>query len=134
VIHGTDDVRGSLDRVAIGLSGLCALHCLVMPIAIVLFPMVAASFGSDERFHFGLAVLVLPSSALALVLGCRRHRDLAVLGLGLLGLSAFLGLALWGHDALGEVRERLASAGASALIALAHVRNYRLCRHDGCEK
>ena len=126
-------VQESLDRVAIGLSGLSALHCLVMPVGIVLFPMLAASLGSDERFHLGLAVLVLPSSALALVLGCRRHRDTAVLGWGLLGLGALTGLAVWGHGLLGEAWERVASAGASAVVALGHFRNYRLCRHDACE-
>jgi hypothetical protein len=125
--------RESLDRVAIGLSGLCALHCLVMPVGVVLFPMLAASLGSDERFHLGLAVLVLPCSALALVLGCRRHRDAAVPGFGLLGLAALAILAVWGHGLLGEAWERVASAGASGVVALAHVRNYRLCRHDACE-
>jgi hypothetical protein len=132
-VKQTAHVQESLDRVAIGLSGLCALHCLVMPICIVVFPIVATSFGSDERFHFGLALLVLPSSALALVLGCRSHRDAAVLGLGVLGLVALLLLAWRGHAFVGEAWERVATAGASAVVALAHVRNYRLCRRDACD-
>jgi hypothetical protein len=132
-VESTGRVQESLDRVAIGLSGLCALHCLVTPIGIVLFPILAASFGSDERFHLGLAMLVLPSSALALVLGCRRHRDAGVLALGVLGLMALVLLAAWGHALVGEGWERVASAGGSAVVALAHVRNYRLCRRDACE-
>ena len=126
-------IQESLDRVAVGLSGLCALHCLVTPLGIVFFPILAASFGSDERFHLGFAMLVLPSSALALVLGCRRHRDAGVLGLGVIGLVTLLLLAAWGHAIFGEIWERVATAGASTVVAIAHVRNYRLCRRDACE-
>jgi hypothetical protein len=123
---------GLLDRIAIGLSGFCALHCLVAPIVVVVFPMLAASLGS-ERFHLGLAVLGLPSSGIALVLGCRRHRDAGVLALGLLGLGALVVLGLWGHAALGELGERVGTAGASGVMVLAHVRNHRLCRRHTCE-
>jgi hypothetical protein len=129
----TAHVQDSLDRVAIGLAGLCALHCLVMPLAVVLFPVLTVSLGSDDAFHFGLAVLVVPSSGLALSLGCRRHCDAVVLGLGALGVAALVILGTWGHDLLRGVWERAAMAGASAVIALAHVRNYRLCRNDGCD-
>jgi hypothetical protein len=121
-------VQHSLDRIAIGLAGLCAFHCLMTPLAVVLFPVLTTLLGSDDAFHFGLVVLVVPSSGLALGLGCRRHRDAVVLGSGALGVAALVVLGTWGHDLLGGVWERAAVAVASAVIALAHVRNYRLCR------
>jgi len=126
----TSRTLSSLDQAAIALSGLCAIHCAVTPIAVILFPMLSACLGSDEVFHALLLTLVVPSSVLALMLGCRRHRDAWVLGLGLAGLS-FLVLAV----ALGHVEywERPMTLGATALIVVAHVRNYRLCRGDRCE-
>ena len=38
-------------------------------------------------FHGLLMWLILPTSILALGLGCRRHKDQFVIGLGILGLS-----------------------------------------------
>jgi hypothetical protein len=96
--------------------------------------MLATAFGHDERFHLGLVVLVLPSSALGLILGCRRHRDAGVPALGALGLMALVIVGLWGHGLFGEAWERAATAGASASVALAHLRSYRLCRRDPCER
>jgi hypothetical protein len=126
----TQKALASLDRVAIGLSGLCAIHCVATPAAVILFPVLSACLGSDERFHALLLVLVVPSSVVALTLGCRRHRDVWVLGLGTAGLGLLVvGVAL-GHV---EYWERPMTLGATALIVMAHARNYRLCRRDGCE-
>jgi MerC mercury resistance protein len=72
----------------------------------------------------------VPSSVVALTLGCRRHRDVWVLGLGTAGLGLLVvGVAL-GHV---EYWERPMTLGATALIVMAHARNYRLCRRDGCD-
>ena len=120
----------SLDRVAIGLSGLCAIHCAVTPVAVVLFPMLSACLGSDQLFHALLLSLVLPSSVLALMLGCRRHRDGWVLGFGVAGLVLLVVAVACGHI---EYWERPMTLGAAALIVAAHARNYRLCRSEHCE-
>jgi MerC mercury resistance protein len=86
----------------------------------------------DDVFHVLMLALVLPTSAGALALGCRRHRDAPVVALGALGLAA-LGLAiLAGHDALGEAGERLVTMGGALVVAAAHVRNFQLCRRDRC--
>jgi len=113
----------SLDRVAIGLSGLCAFHCAVTPVAVIVFPVLSACLGSDQIFHSLLIALVVPSSVLALTLGCRRHRNAA-------GLSLLVVAAALGHV---EYWERPMTLGASALIVVAHGLNYRLCRSDRCE-
>ena len=119
----------SLDRVAIGLSGLCAVHCAVTPIAVVLFPVLSACAGSDWMFHALLLTLVLPSSLIALGLGCRRHRDVRVLVLGLAGLGLLVFTVGLGHEAW----ERPLTLTATALMVVAHLRNYRLCRFDDCQ-
>jgi hypothetical protein len=122
-----------LDRVAIALSGLCVVHCLVGPLLLALAPAMLISFGvSDVVFHRLLLLVVVPSSAVALGLGCRRHRDRSVIGLGLLGLSALGLAALVGHEVLGEVGERLLTLGGAVVIATAHLRNFRLCRRAAC--
>jgi MerC mercury resistance protein len=122
-----------LDQVAIAMSGLCVVHCLAGPLLVVLAPAVLISFGvSDALFHRLLLLVVVPSSAVGLGLGCRRHRDRAVIGLGLLGLAALCLAAIAGHDLLGEAGERALTLAGAVVIATAHLRNFRLCRRSAC--
>ena len=125
----TTKALSSLDRVAIGLSSFCALHCLVTPVAVIFFPALSACVGSDRMFHLLLLTFVVPSSIVAVTLGCRRHRDAWVLGFGVIGLSLLLTTAAIGHV---ELWERPMTFGATALIVAAHARNYHLCRSDRC--
>jgi len=122
-----------LDQVAIALSGACVVHCLLGPLLAILGPALLTSMGvPDEVFHVLLLALVLPTSAGALALGCRRHRDATVVALGAAGLATLGFAALAGHDALGEAGERLVTVSGALLVAAAHVRNFQLCRRDRC--
>ncbi|MEM1412610.1 MAG: MerC domain-containing protein [Pseudomonadota bacterium] len=121
-----------LDRTAIGLSALCIVHCLALPLLIVLLPSLAALPFADERFHLLLVFLVVPTSAIALFMGCRRHRDRSVLAWGLTGVVILLLTALYGHDLVGEVGERAFTVLGAVMVAIGHIRNFRLCRSDAC--
>ena len=59
-----------LDKSAIGLSVLCLIHCLALPLALVTSFSFSALWVADESFHQLLVFLVLPTSFLALALGC----------------------------------------------------------------
>jgi hypothetical protein len=107
----------------------------VGPLAVVLAPALLVSLGvdgSDTLFHRLLLVVVVPSSALGLGLGCRHHRDRIVIGLGLMGLAAICLAAVAGHPVLGEEGERWLTVAGALTIATAHVRNFRLCRSLAC--
>ena len=41
----------NIDKVAIGLSLICTVHCLLLPVAFVLLPALAANTFGGERFH-----------------------------------------------------------------------------------
>jgi len=89
---------------------------------------------TDEHFHGLLLVLIIPSSALALYLGCRQHGDGSVLWLGLGGISV-LGLAAgFGTDGLGILGEKLLTGAGGALLATGHALNFRRCRARRCEE
>ena len=50
----------NLDKVAIGFSVVCAVHCLFLPVAILLFPAISASiFGHDYLGETGEMILTL---------------------------------------------------------------------------
>ncbi len=122
-----------LDRFAIALSMLCAVHCLAVPVLLVTFPSFMVSFHFDDHvFHELLIFLVVPSSIIAILLGCKSHNSQQVLTLACIGIVALIATALLGHDVLGETGEKSATLIAASILAFAHWKNYSLCRHNSC--
>lgn len=121
-----------MDKAAIGLSLVCTVHCLLLPVLLVMLPTLGGTALGDERFHQWLLFAVLPLSIFALSIGCHRHKQKVILLLGLLGMAALTFAALLGHELLGEIGEKVVSVLGASLIALGHWGNHRLCqRLDG---
>lgn len=81
--------RHPLDRLGIGASLVCAVHCLAAPVVFALAPAVLG-WWSDPRVHLAGAVLVVPVAAVALIAGYRHHARWWVLVLGGLGVVGIL--------------------------------------------
>jgi len=126
-------IQKTLDRVAISVSVLCMLHCLLTPLLLIAIPVMSSTILAQELFHKLLVTLVLPVSVFALFIGCRRHRDRKVLILGSLGLFFLVMVALFGHELLGEAGEKIATVISGLILAIGHFRNYSLCRNDKCD-
>lgn len=124
----------SLDGMAIALSAACVIHCLLLPVLIILFPILGSTVLADESFHGLLLVLIIPSSALAFYIGCRQHGDGSVLWLGLTGISLITLAAALGVAGLGVVGEKLLTGTGGMLLATGHVINFRRCRSRRCEE
>ena len=127
-----DDLRQLIvimDRLAISLSFLCVAHCLLLPFAVLVLPILGASFLEVEAFHYWLLFLVVPTSVFSLWLGCRKHGRLDILTNGIFGVSLLLLIVLLGVDQLGEIGESMSTVAGAAIIALAHLRNLRACNH-----
>ncbi|QYE37269.1 MerC domain-containing protein (plasmid) [Polymorphobacter sp. PAMC 29334] len=115
-----------LDHSAIGLSGLCLVHCLAFPVIIALLPAMAPILPQQPWVHPAILATALPLAVFALWRGWRRHRDVRP---GLLGV---LGLLLMGAGlAMGEGRlmETVLTVIGGLLLASAHALNWRL-DHD----
>lgn len=126
-------IQTVLDKSSISLSVACAVHCLALPIITVMSPALMGSVFADESFHRWLAYVVLPISLVALFMGCRHHMRSGVVVLGAGGLLVLVLTALFGHDVLGELGEKIATVVGAGMIAVAHYRNYRLCQqHHDC--
>ncbi|MCP3908899.1 MAG: MerC domain-containing protein [Oceanicoccus sp.] len=121
------------DKTAISLSFICTLHCLAVPFAVALLPTFAAINLEDEAFHLWMIAAVIPTSLLALSMGCKKHRDYRVLLLGIAGLSLLIFAAFFGHDLLGERGETAFTVFGAIIIATGHLLNHRLCQHSHCE-
>ena len=115
------------DKVAIGLSFLCVIHCLFLPVLLILIPPISGLMAiDDEAFHIWLLYAVIPISVIALAMGYLHHRNINVFFVGIICLGTLTLAALLGHDILGEYGEVILTVIGSLIIAFGHIRNYRL--------
>lgn len=120
------------DRVGVFASSACALHCLLIPTLLIAGVALPTSLLREDAIHQALLFVVLPAALVAFGLGCRRHKDRRVLGLGILGMVGISAAALF-HDVLGEVAETPLTVASAGFLISAHLRNYRLCRSAHCD-
>jgi hypothetical protein len=124
--NSTTSTSTTLDQAAVALSGLCLVHCLVMPFAVILLPFLH-QFGA-EHFHVQMLALVLPISIIALALGFRRHRNFAVIGWGTFGMLLLTVGGTLIHTHYGLAADRIFTIAGALTLAVAHYFNTRLAR------
>jgi hypothetical protein len=123
------------DKIAIGLSFMCVLHCIALPLTLVALPSVTSLLAlNDERFHLWLVFAVIPISLFAVLLGYLHHKRLNVLLISAVGLSMLVGAAMFGHEVLGEKGEVVLTLFGAVLIAYSHISNFRLRRTKSCDR
>lgn len=130
----TETVNGAMirsitivDRMAVGLSLLCLVHCLIMPLLLIALPSLAVSMFASESVHLWLIYAVVPSSLFALGMGCRQHRRGQFILIGLAGLSLLILGILVEQLGWDDALEQVFTAAGATLIAFAHVLNFRAC-------
>lgn len=111
-----------LDGGAIGASGLCLMHCLLIPFLIVLLPAMSAAAETAEVVHLISLFIIIPSSLVALSLGARSTRSYKLLLAGGLAIISLIFGAL-----LEEIRILGASLTGigSVLLIICHLRNWQ---------
>lgn len=124
--------RTYMDAAAVVLSGVCLLHCLALPIALTVLPIVNVTLLDESTFHLIMMAVILPISIIALTIGCRQHKDKLTLVLGSVGLGILTITAIFGHELLGLTGERIVTSIGGLILAAAHIQNYLCCRNDNC--
>jgi len=117
------------DLTGLVLSFTCLIHCLALPLLLLIAPALSRWIALPEGVHAAILLLALPAAAIAMRDGWRRHRRLvptllALSGLGLLalGLSAHEG---WVATADPEAADRLLTSVGALTLAAAHLVNWR---------
>jgi hypothetical protein len=119
--------RGILDHMAISLSGLCLVHCLLLPFAIVALPILVQF--SDTHFHVQMLIVVIPVSLFAFALAYRRHRNKTIIAWGIAGITImFIGGTI-AHANYGNLADSLLTIAGSIVLATSHYFNNRLTGH-----
>ncbi|MFC4254160.1 MerC family mercury resistance protein [Altererythrobacter xixiisoli] len=112
-----------VEGAAVSASLLCLLHCIALPLLLLLLPGMLGLFAQSEAFHFAALALVIPSALAAFALGYRRHRKLLPPLLGVIGVASLVAALLPGQ---AEGAETLITVMGSALLVAGHALNWRL--------
>ena len=116
--------RVTWDRLGIGLSGLCAIHCLFFPVVIALLPMWPVAESLHQWTHPILFLLVAPTVYFALRHKQSDHRIPWFLYVGLVVIAAAWLL----HDWVGSWGESIITLIGSALLIGGHWLNFKAHR------
>ena len=104
-----------IDRLAIGLSGLCVVHCLATTVILALLASAGGILGAPWVHELGL-VLAMVMGAIALGRGIVEHGFMMPSSIGALGLGVMAGALTLPHDG-GEALFTIVGVG---ILALGH--------------
>lgn len=116
------------DRFGIGVSGICAIHCLFFPILISTLPLMSVASFIHDWAHPLFVVMLAPAVYFA---ARRSHYDKTItLILGVGFLAVLLGWIV-GHYWLGFIFETSVTLFGSGMLIAGHWFNYR--HHRVCK-
>ena len=115
------------DLVAVSLSIICAIHCLILPVVLVLLPALAPSF-ADESFHKWMVVAVVPVSMFSLAMGLRRHKQYLSILFGIIGLVILVFCGYFSEGMLSEYWEENLTLIAVSFVVIGHFFNFKYCQ------
>src|SRR6187551_3477896 len=108
-----------LDRMAIGLSGLCLVHCLATSVLLALLASAGSILGAGWIHEVGLG-LAMVMGAIALGRGILEHGYSMPSAVGGLGLGVMAGALTMPHNG----SEALYTVVGVAILALGHRLNH----------
>lgn len=107
-----------LDRYAIGLSGLCLVHCIGTSVVLAMLASAGGLLGSPLIHEVGLSFAMI-LGAVALGRGIRDHGFMMPSAVGALGLGVMAGALQMPHDG----SESLFTVVGVGILALGHELN-----------
>lgn len=115
------------------ISSLCILHCLAIPIVIVIFPALSLKiFPQEDVTHAVLLAFILGVAGLAFVSGYRVHGNWRPVAWLVAGLALAVYATFFAHAQLGHTWEPIIAIVGSLCLVRAHYLNHicKKCEHD----
>ena len=85
------------DKLSICLSLCCILHCIALPVLILIIPSISSFWINDENVHIFLVLLAIPISLFAMGKSLRIHNNYKCIALAVVGLLLLVA-AIFMHD------------------------------------
>lgn len=116
------------DRIGISLSGLCMVHCMVMPVVLATAPLWSMAETLHAWLHPLFLVALVPITAMALASTRGKPQAKRVRVLFGVGLFALVMASFFGHAAESPFVETTLTLLGSGLLIAGHRRNERICQ------
>lgn len=113
--------RGFWDRLGIGLSGLCAIHCLLVPVFVSLIPLWPALGEFHEYTHLVFFLAIAP----AVILSIKNRKRLRAVSWYLFAGLFIIFMAWFFHEFLGDYGEAGVTLVGSTFLIRGHWLNYK---------
>lgn len=121
-------LRAASDFIGIGLSLLCLVHCLALPMLISFAPAILRGLPGDDVTHRSLAVAIGFVGFLAFRSGYKVHGKRWVLAAFIAGLLLVSTAAVLGDEVLTGYGEAAVTVCGGFLLVTAHFFNRSFCR------
>jgi MerC mercury resistance protein len=115
------------------ISGLCVLHCLAVPIVLILFPSLGLSiFPQEDITHVVLLAFILGVAGIAFVTGYRVHGQWRPVAWLVAGLAFVFFATFFVHNHMGHMWEPVFAIAGSICLIRAHYLNHQCkkCEHE----
>lgn len=112
--------RAPWDFIGIGLSSVCIIHCILIPVALVFLPLTSLVYHLDKGIHAIFLFLIIPAVLFSIYSAKEVNKAALLLfsGLSLLVLA-------WGmHELTGWLPEIVLTLLGSGLLIAGHAVNY----------
>jgi hypothetical protein len=129
----TENCHHRLDRFGALASGLCAVHCAAVPVALSLASGLQLGFLQDERVEWLLISTAALVGLISLASGYRQHRQPAALRTMTAGLSLLVAGRIFHSSSHSFSIGTAASVAGGVTVAAAHLWNVRLA-HRHCHQ
>lgn len=116
------------DRIGIGASLVCVIHCLAAPLVIVFVPVLELM---ERQTHAAFALSILGAGLLAFIPGYREHGRRGVILLACAGFAMITAGAVAPESLIGESVETWLTVLGGITLITAHLRNAYFCRLCG---
>ena len=115
------------------ISGLCVVHCLLIPFALLVFPSLGIHlFPSEDITHVVLFSFILGVAGFAFISGYRIHGQWRPVIWLIAGLILVSYATFFAHNQLGHLWEPVVAIAGSLCLIRAHYLNHKCkkCEHE----
>ncbi len=125
-MHGKTDTLywPKLDGIGIGLSFICAIHCLITPLTLALLPLMGIHTHDNKSIEAIMVLLIIMVGILALMRGYLNHKKWQVFIYLTLGIVIFVFI----RPVFDNTAYNLATLLGGFSFMVGHLYNWNWCR------
>jgi len=116
----------NLDKVGIGASLLCAIHCALLPVLFTSLPLMGVELLENKQVELGFILSSLIIGCFALYNGYKKHHHSA---LPLLVFVTGVTILLFANFFLMDNAETIIKISGASIIITSHMLNWHSCKH-----